>query len=283
MQQICIPGTALASSRIGFGTASLHHAMQSAERQVLLRTALDSGFTHFDTARMYGEGMAERTLGVFLAGGLRQQVTIATKFGIPAKSLFERMPALMYGQRFIGRLVRRFPTAGEVARNRILTPTAAEMSLAKSLEALQTDWIDLLLVHEPQVEEIELLYDLGEWLVHQKSSGRVRYLGLAGNAVSCVPIAEQMRGVFDILQVEDSLVKREADAIVQAGRPLQITYGYLRLAHQQLAQSGARIMDGLAIIKGALARNPNGLVLVSTRKPQRISDIARLAELEVKG
>src|SRR3712207_7513257 len=48
-------------------------------RQELLGSALDAGFTHFDTAPMYGEGMAERTLGQFLSRRLRQQVTLATK------------------------------------------------------------------------------------------------------------------------------------------------------------------------------------------------------------
>ena len=66
MQQIAIPNTRLQTSRIGFGTASLHHLYRSRARSALLTAALDSGISHFDTAPMYGEGMAERELGRFL-------------------------------------------------------------------------------------------------------------------------------------------------------------------------------------------------------------------------
>ena len=96
MDQIILPGTGLQVSRLGFGTASLHHTLRSADRQKLLKSALEAGFTHFDTARMYGEGMAERELGKLLSAEMRQQVTIATKFGIPVSATLERLPYLIY-------------------------------------------------------------------------------------------------------------------------------------------------------------------------------------------
>lgn len=37
------------------------------ERMAVLAGAMDSGITHFDTARMYGLGMAEAELGAFCA------------------------------------------------------------------------------------------------------------------------------------------------------------------------------------------------------------------------
>ena len=83
MQQIILPYTDLKVSRLGFGTASLHHLIYQKDRELLLGQALDSGFTHFDTARLYGEGLAEHSLGRFL-GKQRQNVTIGTKFGISA-------------------------------------------------------------------------------------------------------------------------------------------------------------------------------------------------------
>ena len=58
MRQITIEGTDLKTSKIGFGTASLHHIRSSSKRISILKTALNSGITHFDTARLYGNGIA---------------------------------------------------------------------------------------------------------------------------------------------------------------------------------------------------------------------------------
>src|SRR2546429_2511028 len=52
---IVLAGTTLSVSRLGLGTASLHHLLWSSERMQLLKTALDCGISHFDTARMRSE------------------------------------------------------------------------------------------------------------------------------------------------------------------------------------------------------------------------------------
>ena len=271
MQRIILPGADLPTSRLGFGTASLHHAFRSKERQALLGAALDAGFSHFDTARMYGEGLAERELGRFL-GKTRRQVTIATKFGIPAIPVFERFPPLMYAHRALGGVGRRLMPQWWNRRSRVLTRESAETSLTRSLKALQTDWIDLLLVHEPQAFDVEALLTMADWLEQQKASGRVRYLGLAGNARYCIAVAQQTSDLFEVLQVEDSLATHEADAVTEAGRPLQITFGYVRQA-----AAGQHQPDGLAVMKNALARNPHGMILVSSRQPERLHALAALA------
>ena len=246
----------------------------------MLAEALDAGFTHFDTARMYGEGIAEHALGRFLAGGLRQKVTLASKFGLPADPLFERFPALMYAQRALRGVARRARLPWDRQRVRALSPEAAEASMVKSLKALQTDWLDILFVHEPKLGEVAELHALAEWFTRQKSSGRVRYLGLAGGAANCLAVMRQVPGVFDVLQVEDSLEGREADILAAAGWPLQITYGYLRRAIAQPGNPVASPLDGLAVMRAALARNRDGMVLVSTRKVDRLRELAELTEHE---
>lgn len=270
MQKFFLPDTALQVSRLGFGTASLHRTFHSKDRQTLLSAALDAGYTHFDTARMYGEGLAERELGRFL-GKTRHKVTLATKFGIPANSALERLPLLMYAQRALGGVGRSFAPQWWGHR-RVISREQAEMSLATSLKALQTDWIDILFVHEPQLADVEVLLSMADWLERQKASGRVRYLGLAGSARHCVAVAQQTGNLFDVWQVEDSLVAHEADVVTDAGHSLQITFGYLRQA--AVVQPHP---DGLAVIKAALARNPHGMVLVSSRQPERLRALAVLA------
>lgn len=272
---INLTGTSLQVSRLGFGTAALHHLPSANERQRLLQAALDVGFSHFDTARMYGEGMAERTLGAWLAGGLRQRVTLTTKLGIPAQAWPERFPSLMYAQRAVGGMARRAGWRGASERGRCWTEDAVEASLTRSLRALRTDWVDVLLLHEPRIIDLPALQALAPWLLQQKVNGRVRYLGLAGQAATCLSIHQAMPGVFQVLQVEDSLAGREADVLTAAGLPMQITYGYLRLAG--LARD-TQPFDPLSQLRAALARNSAGMVLVSTRKIDRVRDLAALAD-----
>lgn len=271
MNKTTLPGTNLVVSRLGFGTASLHHVYLPQNKKALLGAAMDSGFTHFDTARMYGEGMAERELGRFLAGGLRQNVTIATKFGIPANPMYECCPPLMYAQRVLGGLGRRLGLASEGEKIRFLSCEDAENSFTKSLKALKTDWIDIFFVHEPVASDITVLQDLAEWLQRQKTSGRVRYLGLAGRAENCVTVMQQLDGLFDVLQVEDSLADCEADMVLAAGHPLQVTFGYMRQVSATQQQ-----FDALAVLKAAMARNPDGMVLVSSRQPERLHTMAAI-------
>ena len=276
MQPIMLPGTELMTSRLGFGTAAIHHLIKPRERQRLLQAALEAGFRHFDSARMYGEGMAERSLGELLAGGLRQRVTLATKFGIPAQAWLERFPAMMYGQRALAGAARRAGWRGATERERCWSAAAAEASLTASLRALRTDWVDLLLVHEPCDEDVTALLAVAPWLQQQQASGRVRYLGLAGRAATCLAVQQAIPGVFAVLQVEDSIAGHEADVLTAAGLPLQVTYGYVRLAGE--APGAASPPEPLAVLRAALARNPMGMVLVSTRKRERVRALAALAE-----
>jgi aryl-alcohol dehydrogenase-like predicted oxidoreductase len=273
-----LPGTDLITSRLGFGTASLHHLPSVSQRCTLLQAVLNHGVTHFDTARMYGEGMAERTLGDFLAGGIRSQVTLASKFGLLPHPWLEGLPPLMYAQRALAGAGRQVGLRFDVKPVRSLTMAAAEASLTRSLRVLRTDWLDILFVHEPRRVDIPDLFDLIEWLQKQQRSGRVRYLGLAGHAEDCLEVHRALPGVFGILQVEDSIAKAEAEVIRAAGLPLQITFGYLRQA-REVQQGGSRNPVGASsVIAAALMRNPSGMILVSTRNAGRLRELVAPAE-----
>jgi len=273
MQWTTIPQTTLLVPRIGFGTASLHHLLKSAQRQHLLRAAWDAGITHFDTARMYGHGMAERELGTFLLGR-RNQATIATKFGIPASRLLEAFPSFMYSQKLIEKLRRQVlgkkPSGNDY---RYFCKIDAEKSLSKSLRSLQTDWIDILFVHEPSLRDVGRIDELSEWLGLVKRKGTVRYLGLAGNSTNCAEIKAKTGKLFDILQIEDSIDLNEADSLSKFAFPMQITYGYWRRSLER-----SNTIDSAMILKQALKRNQHGMVLVSTRKPQRVIAFAQQLE-----
>lgn len=281
MLQIELANTELVVSRLGFGTASLHHLYRVSDRISMLEKAFDVGFTHFDTAPMYGEGQAERTIGNFLVDtGARQKITLATKIGLPARPIMQAIPLAMLADKAFNTALSRFGIGGRGKRVRNLSENSCEESLSRSLAALKTDYIDLLMVHEPQRAEISKIAELAEWLNTQKSVGRVRYIGLAGRAVDCITLAKQLPGLFDILQVEDSLDLDEAAAVSGAGWPLQITYGYLRHSLEESTHNSAR--HPLDSVRAALAKNNNGMVLVSTRKKSRVEELAALVD-EVDG
>ena len=234
-------------------------------------TALDAGFTHFDTARMYGEGLAERELGRFL-GADRQRVTIGTKFGLPAVESMEQFPALLYAHRVLGVIGRKAAPASWGKRERSVTRAGAEKSLVRSLRALRTDYIDIFFLHEPSELDREAMVETMAYLEREKRNGKIRYLGLAGEAPECVAFAHWAEGVFDVLQVRDSLEKHETDCLAAIGKKPQITFGYLRAAKDTTEASS----DVREVMRQALARNREGAILVSTRKPERLQMLAGL-------
>lgn len=268
MRNIRLPNTELEVSKLGFGTASLHHLISKRDREKLLTSALDNGFSHFDTARLYGEGLAERTLGDFLQSN-RHRVTIATKVGIPANPVLETLPSLMYAQKSISSLTRRLSLSPKGIRKRSLDKKEVENSLQSSLNALRTDWVDIFFIHDPRISEVSQLLKIAEWLQAQKTQGNVRYLGLAGKAKACVEITNQIPGLFDILQVEDSTCDREADIVISSGLPLQITFGYMRKSLENKPN-----IDPNDAIKSALFRNYSGMILVSSRNSTRLKTLS---------
>jgi aryl-alcohol dehydrogenase-like predicted oxidoreductase len=271
MNRVMIPGTTLESSRLGFGTASLHHLPTAAARARLLAVAYDSGITHFDTARMYGDGIAERALGAWLKGRPRDAVTVATKCGILPNRLAEHFPPWVYLRRVARRLI---PTAGSEQPQRSYTPEAVRRSVEQSLRMLGTDYLDILFIHDPRREELRALQSLSGVLENLKKSGKIRYVGIAGDSRICIEAKEESPGLFDILQVGDSFARREADALATIGWPLQITFGYLR---DVLSGRTSTPSSGPEVVRQALDRNSSGVVLVSSRKVVRLGELIEAA------
>ncbi|CAN5340040.1 aldo/keto reductase [soil metagenome] len=115
----------------------------------LVSGAFDRGITLFDTGSTYGGGLAETRLGAALARlGNREQVAVTTK-------IF-------------------FPT-GPGPNDRGLSRKHLIATLDRSLARLQTDYVDLLMIHrfDPNVPIEETLTTLDGFV----RSGRVRYLG----------------------------------------------------------------------------------------------------------
>jgi D-threo-aldose 1-dehydrogenase len=255
-----IDGTDLIVSRIGFGTGSLHHAFGRRDRHRLLETAAAHGLLHFDTAPYYGYGLAEADLGSFIRHR-RARFTIATKIGLYPVGAAARTGLGVWVRKGFGKVMpsTAMPDGDwSVAR--------ASESLRASLQRLKTDYVDILLVHEPRLTA-DAADEMYSWLVTEQTKGSIREFGVAGLEESVGWLVAKKHPLTRIVQTKDSLERKQADFVTRAGRRLQFTYGYL-------SQQPTRVADPSAIVTGALERNAFGCVIVSSRSPQRVVQLA---------
>ncbi len=141
--------TGLAVSEIGFGCWGLGGAYGPPPDEPtavsLLRHALDRGITFYDTAPIYGDGLAEERLGAAFRDR-RDRVVLATKVG------YRRADSA--AQDFSSAFVRE--------------------SVHGSLRRLRTDYVDLLQLHDPPPGE-----GLSRVLNDLVAAGKVRALGVS--------------------------------------------------------------------------------------------------------
>ena len=84
MEQRVLGRTGRPVSVVGLGTWQLGADwgnVSEDDAMTVLRAAVESGVTFFDTADVYGDGRSERVIGRFLAGNAGQGVLVATKMG----------------------------------------------------------------------------------------------------------------------------------------------------------------------------------------------------------
>ena len=263
MRRVQLPGTEISVSRFAFGTASLHHLGAEQVQGQHLRAAADAGLSHFDTAPLYGFGAAERALGAAFGRGHGPQVTIATKVGLYPPGGTRQSRTVMIGRKALGRI---FPVLSRAQAN--WSVERANVSLSGSLKRLRRDHVDLLLLHEPDLD----LLASEEWLrwLEAEATQRVAAFGVAGSDAQVAPFLAAAHPLARVVQTKDSLDKREADFLTEAGHTFQLTYGYL-----STMPSGA---NAEAMLAGALARNEKGSVLVSTGNRSRLTTFAAIAE-----
>lgn len=261
MKKVCIGNTGLVSSRIAFGTASLHHLRSARERERLVLTAFDSGITHFDTAPYYGYGIGERGLAALAGKG--SAVTVATKVGLYPPGGADLPASLILPRKLLGKLLP--PLAKPVAD---LSVARARESLNGSLRRMKREQVDLLLLHEPDYR----LLATEEWLRWLETErNRVRAIGVAGEVPRVLPFVDG-RSPFaaQIIQTRDSLASRESDALRRVGRVPQITFGHLA------RRDGT--MPVPQMMKRTLESFPDTVLLLSTRRAERIAELARCAD-----
>jgi aryl-alcohol dehydrogenase-like predicted oxidoreductase len=173
MSLVALSGTDLAISRIGFGTASLHHRFRQRDRIDLLKRAVSLGLSHIDTAPYYGDGLAECDIGA-LPTSMRSRITVTTKVGLYPRWGCSHTALSLRVRRLAVKLA--MVSTSPISDLDIVRSTA---SLNRSLTRLRLDCIDLLLLHEPQWTNID--HDaILDWLTQCRAAGKIRAWGVAG-------------------------------------------------------------------------------------------------------
>jgi aryl-alcohol dehydrogenase-like predicted oxidoreductase len=164
--------TDLQVSAMGFGCWEIggtYGTIDATQFQQAVQRAIDSGINCFDTAEAYGLGASEQALAQAL-GARRRDVVVVTKFGVGYDEA---------------------PNRRDSSRQRVMA------SIEKSLRNLQTDYVDVYLVHWPDVhtpfeETMRALDDI----VHQ---GKARYIGVSNFRLAQLEACMRVRRV-DVVQ-----------------------------------------------------------------------------------
>ena len=186
--------------RVAFGTWSIGGGdswgkNDESESVSALSAAIDLGFTYFDTAPAYGNGLSEILLGKVVKGR-RDKLFIATKCG------------LEWGEN--GSMLHKERDGVKVWRN--LKPEAIKRQVEDSLKRLDTDYIDVLLTHwqcpvDPLENTVRAMEDL-------KKEGKIRAWG------SCNNTPDSLTGYFEdgftpvLFQERWSLLERKNENIL---------------------------------------------------------------------
>jgi D-threo-aldose 1-dehydrogenase len=170
--------TELSVPRLGVGTAPLGNMFQAhteAEADAVLARAVASGLRYFDTAPLYGHGLAEQRGGRPVAGQPRDQVTVSTKVGRLLRADAPRDESQFFeGEPFY----KETPPVGPVwdfSYDGIMT------SVEESYRRTGLDRFDVLLLHDPDDHLAEASTTGYRALDALRSSGTVKAIGAGMN------------------------------------------------------------------------------------------------------
>lgn len=213
--------------KLGFGTSTLHRLFSKDRAERLISFCIDKGFTHFDTARMYGDGFSESVLGRVLSLS-RDCYSITTKFGIPANPVLNKFPLLIPPHRILKRFMRLSSSNPDY---RQFCVNQVERSLHKSLRALKTDYIDFFLAHEPACCHLSDLIHLSRYLESIKNKGYIRSYGFAVSPDMALEIRKLSQFNYSTLQV--SYEPSNTLLFEQLAPPPHFSFGYFRAYKNQ--------------------------------------------------
>jgi aryl-alcohol dehydrogenase-like predicted oxidoreductase len=238
MKKAVLGRTGLEVTRLGFGAMEVRgpriwsgRPVTDNEAERILNAVLDAGINFIDTA--YDYGLSEEYIGKFISHR-RSEYFLATKCGCTVVNAGDHDE-----------------TPHVWTRDNLLH------NIETSLSRMKTDYIDLLQLHNPTVEQTEK-GDLVEVLKEIQASGKVRWIGISSTLPHITAYIDS--GVFDSFQIPYSALERDHENMIT-----------------QAAQSGAG-----TIIRGGVGRGEPGVGLGNADRWTRWEK-AKLDELLEEG
>ena len=209
MKHRIFPGTSISASEVGFGTWTISTGWwgekSDAEAVAMLRRALDDhGVTFFDAADASGTGRSERQIAEAFRGR-RQDVVIATKVGY---DIYDE--AAQKARRGQSELPMR------------TDPDFIRFAVDKCLERLETDYIDVLQIHNAKMQHVRDR-QLWETMRELQREGKIRAWGAAfGPAIGwlyeAVELMEREPDINTIQMIWSLLEQHPGTAMLDAAK-----------------------------------------------------------------
>jgi len=209
MRYRLFPNTSIRVSEVGFGTWTTATGWwgdkTDAEAVAMMRSAWDHhGISFFDAADAYGNGRAERQIAEAFRGR-RSEIVIGTKIGYD-----------IYDEEALK--ARR----GQAELPMRTDPQFMRMAVDRCLERLETDYIDVLQLHNAKMEHVR---DAELWgtLRELQREGKIRAWGAAfGPAIGwlyeAVELVEREPDVNTIQMIWNVLEQHPGTAMIEAAR-----------------------------------------------------------------
>ena len=178
--------TGLHCHPLGFGSYRISEG--NAAHVSALRQYLDVGGNLIDTSANYGDGLSETLIGKVLKDYGRSRIIVVTKGGY------------IQGQNMVLAGHRRFPEVVEYAENlwHCIHPEFLETQIERSLRRMQTEFIDVYLLHNPEYfinyaartnpisdgvldEFYRRIREAFVFLESQAQAGKIRHYGISSN------------------------------------------------------------------------------------------------------
>lgn len=172
-------------SAIGMGTWNIGNQwgeLSDTTAWSTVRAAFEQGVNLFDTAESYGipNGLSEERLGVALAG-IRHRVYLVSKIGHWGKRTGQAVPKA--------------------------TVDMIRLCAHASLHRLRTDWIDVMLCHEGDIEDPSVYLEAFDML---RERTRIRAYGISTNTLSVLQ-RFNANGSCSVAELDYSLLNREPE------------------------------------------------------------------------
>lgn len=275
------------------GCANLMQLPTRRERDAVLGAAIQAGIRHFDVARLYGLGRAERELGR-LVRSRRDEITIATKFGLAPSRKAELIAPVQGPIRAI--LRKSEGVRGSVKERadaaiapRVYDVPSARASLDRSLLELGLDSVDVLFVHEPRpVDDIDV-DGLREFFGEVRAAGKIRAWGVSLDQHPGFDIAGRF-GSGCVVQIRDTVLEPVARG--QQHIAFGIMGGVMRAIDERTSSEAGRqawealvglpLADrdavGRLVLAERLDANADGAVLYASTRPERIARAGQVVD-----